>query len=595
MAEIKSSYVYAVEVDVMSEGKKLDTKFMLRSIEVGKYINKLPYAVIRLREIVGDKGKLELSDTKTLAPGSAIEIKAGGDGKLKTIFKGIIVKQGLQLADGDAEIIIECTDKAVALTTTKKNAVFQKKKDSDIIQQVVKDAGLKVKCKATKVKHPEVVQYYSSDWDFVLNLADVNGMFVLISDGELDVKEMAMSGKEYDLLYNHDLISCKIEIDASKQIDKSEAFAWDMGKQKIVKSSGESFKDASKVGSDLDTKKLSKVSGGKNFIMQTPIPATVEELKAWASAKIAKSSLAKYKGTVTVKGFADIEAGDVLNLKEIGARFKGKVLVSGVEHTIEDANWETTLILGTDFEWATEQLENVHVESTSGLLPGVHGLQTGVVKQIHEDEEGQFRIKVALPLLQKDNMGLWARMAHFYASNGIGAFFLPEVNDEVVVGFLNEDPRFPVILGMLYSKKNKAPLTPEKDNPMKSLVTKSKMELNFNDKDKIIEVKTPGKNSITISDKDKSITIEDQNKNKITMSKDGIVIESGKDFVVKAKGKVSIDAGMAMEVKAKQAIKAEGLEIGLKAKTKLAAEGSAQAEFKSGGQTVVKGAMVMLN
>ena len=85
----------------------------------------------------------------------------------------------------------------------------------------------------------------------------------------------------------------------------------------------------------------------------------------------------------------------------------------------------------------------------SGLLPPIAGLQTGIVKQVAKDPGGQFRVALELPLLQMPGQLVWARLASFYASNKIGEVFYPEVGDEVVAGFMNQDPRYPVILGSL--------------------------------------------------------------------------------------------------------------------------------------------------
>ena len=57
---------------------------------------------------------------------------------------------------------------------------------------------------------------------------------------------------------------------------------------------------------------------------------------------------------------------------------------------------------------------------TSGFVPGVNGLQAGVVKKLDADPEGQYKIQVSVPVLQAETDGVWARLASFYGSNGIG-------------------------------------------------------------------------------------------------------------------------------------------------------------------------------
>src|SRR4051812_26941895 len=85
----------------------------------------------------------------------------------------------------------------------------------------------------------------------------------------------------------------------------------------------------------------------------------------------------------------------------------------------------------------------------SGVNPGVSGLIVGTVKQIDQDPQGQNRVLVVAPLIDPQGDGVWARLANAYASNNAGISFMPEVGDDVVLGFLNDDPRLPIVLGSL--------------------------------------------------------------------------------------------------------------------------------------------------
>ena len=186
-------------------------------------------------------------------------------------------------------------------------------------------------------------------------------------------------------------------------------------------------------------------------------------------------------------------------------------------------------------------------------------------------------------------------MVHLYATNKAGSFFIPEVGDEVLLGFLNNDPRFPVILGMMYSKKNAPPYTPDKKNPIKAFVTKNQLKMVFEDEKKNIIIETPSKNIITISDENKKITIEDQNKNKIEMSSSGIVMDSPKDINIKAKGKINIEAMQNITIKSSGGdVASQGLNVKAKANIQYSAQGT-MAELKGSAQTTVKGGIVMIN
>ena len=176
--------------------------------------------------------------------------------------------------------------------------------------------------------------------------------------------------------------------------------------------------------------------------------------------------------------------------------------------------------------------------------------------------------------------GIWARIALLDAGKERGSFFMPEIKDEVVVGFINGDPRDAVILGMMNSSNKPAPLVPDDDNDEKGFITRSKMKILFNDKKKTLLLQTPGGKEILMDDDDKKIIrIKDEHNNRIELTKDGIVIESCKDF----------------KLKASSDIKGEAVNVELKGSGNFKGEGSGGAKLSSSGMTEVKGSMVNIN
>jgi uncharacterized protein involved in type VI secretion and phage assembly len=244
--------------------------------------------------------------------------------------------------------------------------------------------------------------------------------------------------------------------------------------------------------------------------------------------------------------------------------------------------------------WFTER-PDVVAPIASGLLPGTQGLQVGVVKKLDADPAGENRIQVSVPVMQAATDGVWARLANFYSSNAFGAFFLPEIGDEVVLGFFNDDPSHPVILGSVYSSKQVPPYALAAANNTKALMTRCKSKIEFDDDKKVITITTPGKNSIVFSDTDKSIVVTDQNSNKIEMAAGGITLDSPKDIKITAKGGITLDAVGAVSISSKADVKTAGLNINSEAQVGFVAKGTANAELSAAGQTVVKGAMVMIN
>ena len=163
---------------------------------------------------------------------------------------------------------------------------------------------------------------------------------------------------------------------------------------------------------------------------------------------------------------------------------------------------------------------------------------------------------------------------------------MPEIGDEVIVGFINDDPRHPVVLGMLHSSNKPAPISPADNNNEKGFTTRSKKHLSFNDDTKTIVIDTPAGNSITIDEKSMKIEIKDQNENKITMEQSGITIESPLNIDVKAGAVLTLSGGTSLSISAPS--------LSVKADASVSIEG-AVAKVTSSGITEISGSLVKIN
>ena len=186
-------------------------------------------------------------------------------------------------------------------------------------------------------------------------------------------------------------------------------------------------------------------------------------------------------------------------------------------------------------------LESSRPPGTAEPLGG-HAVQPGIVKQIDADPEGGYRVLVSLPLLQAPNdRGVWARLGSSYASDRVGISFFPEIGDEVAVGFLGGDPRYPVVLGSLHSKAKPPPNPPDFGNSMKSIVTKSGLRIDFAEDRRSVSIATPDGQTIQLDDAAKSVKLADRNGNRIAMDDKGVTIESTTDLRLSARGRIDID------------------------------------------------------
>jgi Rhs element Vgr protein len=585
-----------VKLTISCNGTELDDTIAIVSVTVNKAINKIPTARIVLLDGDMPNKDFPLSNKDDLKPGAEITINAGYGQTGETIFEGVVVKHSIKITgDNYARLVIECRDKAVGMTIGRKNANYVDSKDSDIITTLIGNhSDLSADVDATTTSHNELVQYYCTDWDYLLSRAEVNGLLVIVDDGTVAVKApQTSSSPDLAVTYGEDLMEFHGDIDARTQLSAVKGTSWDMKSQAVVEGKEAGPQTLNEQG-DLDSATLAGVVGPGSFRLQTA--ATVEKtvLDAWADSQQLKAGLARIRGSMKFQGSAKAKAGKLIEVKGVGNRFSGNAFVSAVNHYISDGNWTTEVDFGMSSDWFAERRDLV-APPASGLLPGVEGLQVGVVKKLDEDPEGQNKVQVSVPVLQADTEGIWARLANYYASDGTGSFFIPEIGDEVVLGYINNDPSQPVILGSLYSSKLKPPYSLTADNFTKAIVTKGQMKIEFDDDKKIITVTTPGENKIVVNDEDTLILLEDQNNNKVELSSGGIVLDSPKDISITAMGKITIDATGQVGISSKADVNVDGNNINGNAKIGFVAKGNASAELSASGQTTVKGAMVMIN
>lgn len=564
---------------ILIEGSELARTWLLDSITVRKEVNRVPWAKIVILDGNPSSEAFTASNDQLLIPGREIEIKCGYQNETFTIFKGLIINHAVKLrSSGSGTLVLECRDMTVKMTVGRKSRYFANLKDSDMISRITGNySGFTTTAEASSVTHKELVQYDCSDWDFILARAEANGKICLADDGTFSVKAPELGqAPVLSLRFGATMLEFDAEIDARHQLKKVTSRSWNSAEQKIRQSEGADPQVS--LNGNLSPSALADVVGLSEYLQDHGGAMEDGELQAWSDALLLKRQLAKVRGRVRCKGVHTVKPGKIIELAGIGERFNGKAFVSGVQHFIAAGDWTIDIQFGLEPEWFTAGTE-ISDRPAAGLLSALHGLQIGVVTKLDGDPDSEHRIRVRLPIISESEDGIWARLATLDAGNERGSFFLPEVGDEVIVGFINDDPREAVVLGMLNSSALPAPLTAEESNPLKGFVTRSKLKLLFDDEKKIFSVETPAGKSITLDEDGDAITISDEHQNKLVMDSSGIVIES--------QGKI--------EIKAQQDLALSGLNTEMKAQASLTVEGSASTELKAGGSMTVKGAVVQIN
>jgi uncharacterized protein involved in type VI secretion and phage assembly len=189
----------------------------------------------------------------------------------------------------------------------------------------------------------------------------------------------------------------------------------------------------------------------------------------------------------------------------------------------------------------------------------VTGVVIGIVTN-NKDPDGMGRVKVKFPWLSDSDESTWARIAAPMAGKNRGFYFLPEVDDEVLVVFEHGDMRFPYVLGSLWNGKEEPPAkNDDGKNNVRLIKSRSGHVIRLTDeadKEKIEIEDKSGKNKLVIDTAAKTITVTADKdiklsapQGQITISAQTIVIEAQSKIEVKSSGTADVTASGPMNIK----------------------------------------------
>ena len=192
------------------------------------------------------------------------------------------------------------------------------------------------------------------------------------------------------------------------------------------------------------------------------------------------------------------------------------------------------------------------------------GVVVGVVTN-NQDPDGMGRVKVKFPWLNDQDESHWARICSLMAGKGRGAYFLPEIDDEVLVAFEHGDRRCPYVLGALWNGKDAPPTTnSDGKNDVRLIQSRSGHVIRFNDADgkETIEIVDKNGNSITYDTAHNTLTIA--TKKDITLSApQGTITLNAQTIEIKSSNQATLQAGSTMDVKANATMNIKGAMVNI--------------------------------
>lgn len=521
-----------LKTEILIDNKNNGLDGLMLEAEVNFELNKIPSARFTFVASNLDNNNGTTMESDSLALNSEIEFSVFVNDQKKTLYKGIIKSIEKKQLATRITIKIECRDKAFKMTFNPPETETNELTFDDHLEAAANGLTIDSSLTGQEWGQEKISRNPATlPWDFILAYLDSAGIMMAARNGELKGIDITQTATEkYNAENGINIFSFSGKTDNTKLFKKVSVEYWDPASQSIQKTEAEQE-------AEYENNKIIRLN--ENRFSQGTITRV-------ANAALKKSALSAIYGHVLTFGNLEAFAGDYMLCNKVHPEIDNKpVIIWREHHIIEKGIWKTEYTFGLEnvnnfSDSVNPQLQNPQVQlGQSNLVPG---LQIGTVIQIEEDPLNEFRIKVRIPAMAETGEGVWARLANIYGSSETGSFFIPDVDDEVILGCLGNNPDNPVILGSLYSSAHVPPFTVTADNFIKGFVTKGGNKIVIDDEKKVIELSTEKGNKLLISDELKGLSLEDENKNKILMNKDGITIESSKDIIMKAKGNFQAEA-----------------------------------------------------
>ena len=491
-----------------------------------------------------------------------------------------------------------------------KQQTFLKQKDKEVIETLGGDIGISTSVDSTKTTHEYLAQDNQSSGEYWIERSRRLGMKVLSEGGEnLKVVAAKTTTETVTLKLGEGLISFEPRATAAHQVNKVTVKGWDPAQKKAFVGSASSSETHPKIGMGSGIY-VSKQAFGEAEITIVDQPV----VDASDAEAIAKGQLDRLNGAfVQAEGVAlmspQIRPGKKVNLEAIGTKFSGEYMITSTNHVYSNTVMETAFtVTGIGTNTFAELL------SRQEPMRRWHGVYPAVVTD-NNDPDDTYRVKVKFPWLDDDFESAWARIVAPDAGPDRGFYFLPEIDDEVLVAFEHGDIIHPYILGRLWNGQDAAP-KPNSEVISGGLVneriikSRSGHTILFDDTDgsEMIKIFSKSENdghTITMNDNSSKIfTLECASGAKITIDGDSgkIDIEGNADISIKSKANINIEstgdmklnAGKNLTMEAKLNASLKGLQLALEGKTKADLKGLTVSVAGS-TLTEVKGALVKIN
>ncbi|WP_055074141.1 VgrG-related protein [Pseudanabaena sp. 'Roaring Creek'] len=409
-----------------------------------------------------------------------------------------------------APMIIRGYDISHRLHRGRYNRSFQNVSDSDLVKQIIGDAGISAgTVTATTIIHEYAFQENQTNMEFLRERAARNGFELYVQDGKLNFRAPS-TDQTISLKWLEDIHGFRVRVTSAEQVSSVEVRGWDYAQKIAIVSTASTESVITTTDSGKGSASSTKFSGSpKMIVVDQPIFSSGE------ADKIAQSLCNELGGefvNADAKGEGNpkIRPGRVITLADMG-KYSGSYYVTETHHLFDERKYTT--------HFSVRGLKGGDLFSTLSSQPHLQPGQTmlvGIVSN-NNDPKGWGRVRVKFPTLTEEHESNWARVVSAGAGINRGLDCLPEINDEVLVGFEHGDIHRPYVIGGVWNGKDTTP-TKVADSVvggkvrLRTFKTRVGHQLQFVEEDKDtkkgIYVNTIDGHNVRLNDSEKFVELE---------------------------------------------------------------------------------------
>ncbi len=372
----------------------------------------------------------------------------------------------------------------------------------DLINELVSDLNINVEAGTTGPVWQRLVQFRQSDFDMIAEVAERCGVYFTLRDNTLHVLTLEGIGHDVELKLGESLLEARIEVNTDVTCQSVSTTGWDP--LRVEQHEGKASEP--RVGRDIDVEvPATKVGGSGERILIDEVLANDLQADAIAQAELDVRAAKEVTLWGVAEGNAELRPGTPVKIENVAKPLAGRYVLTSVDHSFDSVKGFVSTIS------SAPPPPRKRTRTTGAAL--------GIVTQV-DDPERYGRVRVKLPTYNNVETD-WMGVVTPGAGLGKGLLALPDVDDTVLVLFVDGDPAQGIVLGGLYG-----------------MLTREEWDWGVEGSEvKRYTLRTPGGQRVRLDDAKQVVRVENSDGSYIEMSPEKVMLHAQRDMDIEAPGR----------------------------------------------------------